>query len=147
MSEQNEPEVMDEETSKKLNQQTAEITAILFKEMASIPADEIYKLTFEGENKKTGVKYESVPLLEAVQRARSGMMEAGKTLPRGFFDNHQKVAEHLINTFRVNIQSSIDASIEIVLREAVGKSSNDMSYTDIHNTMKVETPVEETTPE
>ena len=123
-----EPQEIAEEQAEKFNRQACEMVHIFFKELASIPADEIYKIGTQSQEDKG-----STILLEAINRTFTQFLENGEGLNRIYFDSYERTVDGFINTFKVNIKNKLEQNNELLLAQAVGKKSNDISYTDIEN--------------
>lgn len=125
-----------DEQVKVWNLQSFKMVEVLFKELATLSAQEMYDIA--------GAKGDSQVLLNVVNSVYAQFIENGDNLPRVFFDGYERIVDDFVHTIKSNVKNKNEQNAEAVLVDAVGKPSTEMSYTDIVKVLTEKTPVEET---
>ena len=119
---ENEAKTIEEKKAEVFNRQACEMVSIFFKEIASIPVDEIYNIA-SGK--------ESPILLEAINRTFTQFIKNGEGLNRIYFDSYERTVDQFVHTFKINIKGKVEENTESLVAQSIGKPSDDISYTDI----------------
>ena len=114
-----------DEQAEVFNRQACEMVAIFFKELASIPVEDIYKIGSAEEGE------ESTVLLESINRVFSQFIENGEGLPRIYFDSYIRTVTQFVDTFKLNVENRLEQNDELVIQMVTNKKTKDISYTDI----------------
>jgi len=137
-----EANLMDEQV-KTWNLQSCKMAEVLFKELATLSAQDIYDIA--GKKEGDGG---SQALLNVVNSVFAQFIENGDGMPRVFFDGYERIVDDFVHTIKSNVKNKNEQNMEALLVMAVGKSASEMSYTDMINvlTEAVPEPVEEEVP-
>ena len=131
--EKQDTELTAEQKAEIWNRQACEMVSIFFKEIASMSADDIYKIASKEGEEGEG----SELLLATINTVFAQFIENGEGLPRIYFDSYARTVDSIVHTFKLNITTKLELNSENLIKLAVAKPTEDISYTDIANAMTV----------
>jgi len=126
---------MDEQV-KVWNMQSCKMVEVMFKELATLSAQDIYDIA----GKKEGDEG-SQALLNVVNSVFAQFIENGDGMPRLFFDGYERIVDDFVHTIKSNVKHKNEQNMETLLVNAVGKSAAEISYTDIVKVTQTHIPV------
>lgn len=110
-----------------LNKKIASVIVSYFQALASLTADDIYKIAYTPEGKN------SERLLELVSGAYNEMIAAGGNLPKAHFDSYKRIVDSFNQTLAVNLEAKLENNRDLLIALATGKTDNPerISHKDI----------------
>ena len=124
---QADPQIIEADEAAVLNRKVAGVAGSYFRALADLANDEIYALAFT----EAGVN--SPRLLEIVNKAFTGMIAEGGTLPRVHFDSYKKLVNDFNNTMVFNLDSKLEANLDTLIAKVTKKTADPdrISHQDI----------------